>query len=56
MVPVIQVQQRAAKPAFELKRYDNSTHYSLTSSKDFTVSRAISDWIKYKLSSPRKKD
>jgi len=43
VVPAIQVEERAAKPAFELKRYDNSSQYSLTTLKDFTVSRAISD-------------
>lgn len=49
-----QAEQPAAKPIFDLRRYDNSSQYSLIT-KNFTVSQATSDWIKYKLSSASKK-
>ncbi len=47
-----QAEQPAAKPIFELRKYGNSSQYSLVTFKDFTVSQ---DWIKYKLSSASKK-
>jgi hypothetical protein len=50
-----QAKQPAAKPIFELRKYDNSSQYSLITLKDLTLSQAISDWIKYKLSAASKK-
>jgi hypothetical protein len=55
VITASQAEQRAAKPIFELRRYDNSLQYSLFTLKDFMVSQAISDWIKYMLSSMSKK-
>jgi hypothetical protein len=49
------VEKLATKPTLHLRRFDNVSLYSLTSLKDFTVSREITDWIKYKLSSGSKK-
>jgi hypothetical protein len=49
------VDKLATKPTLHLRRFDNGSLYSLTSLKDFMVSRAITDWIKYKLSSGSKK-
>ena len=49
------VDKLATKPTLHLRRFDNGSLYSLTSFKDFMVSRAITDWIKYKLSSGCKK-
>ena len=45
------VDKLATKPTLHLRRFDNGSLYSLTSLKDFMMSRAITDWIKYKLSS-----
>jgi hypothetical protein len=37
------VEKIATKPTLHLRRFDNGSLYSLTSLKDFTVSREITD-------------